>query len=432
MFFTQNKVLTALLSFFALALQIQVTLFAKDDYQGLRINLGDLTLPFIAVFILLSLILKKSSWPRWQRPFHILWPVALSAVMALALLNFYRLNDELSHWALVNKFIGWFVLMGYLGLGGWISTNTRLLDLKKFIRPLVCGFLLISAASCVMIFIHGYDLLPEKLLILIPPYSQLEALMGNRNAFAFLLVTLSIFTTLFSYKAPEILPRRLLILFWLLFPVFLFLNASRALWIATGPLMCYFIFLTRKDSLRLIILPFCLGGLLFFTLVPDSLRNVAQDPLARSELLYENNADEKNIHAGDSLRFKILNTALKTWQEHPVLGAGLGGGMRGQEIEYGQTLAVIDNSALWILTDMGLFGLSLFLGSFVAMLIALWRGTRTRAPDKALLMHCAFIMLLVFGVFSLVHELLYTRFIWFILGLSLAGPALKNQEVNQN
>ena len=51
---------------FALALQIQVTIFASDDYFGLRVSVADLLLPFAGLFIFVSLLNNKSNWPEWR------------------------------------------------------------------------------------------------------------------------------------------------------------------------------------------------------------------------------------------------------------------------------------------------------------------------------------------------------------------------------
>ena len=92
-----------LAGFLAIALQIQVTLFSSEDYLGLRVNLADFILPLLGLFILISLLLKRSVWPRWSGKFGY-WAIALlSAAMLLACVNGYLTLGHWSNWALVNK-----------------------------------------------------------------------------------------------------------------------------------------------------------------------------------------------------------------------------------------------------------------------------------------------------------------------------------------
>ncbi len=424
---------------FAIFLQIQITLLQTDDYLGLRINLADLLLPFVGIFILSSLLLKKSSWPHWQKPFSALWLVALTVVMTLSLMNGYRLSGELSNWALINKFTGWFILMAYLYAGAWLGTNHAETTTKALIKPLIFCFLFITSLSAASIIMAGYDLLPLPLArLVIPDYYQLESMMGNRNALAFLFAVVTVFTTVFSSRHPEIIPRWFLILFWSLFPALLCLNGSRAMWLAAILLLIYLGITNKQIFLRFIFLPLLFGSIFFVSVLHESQRNLIFSPFVSSSKLYnhslrEENSEQRdakneqpNIHNGDNVRLKIIESSLERWKQSPILGAGIGGGIAYQKEKYGETIDLIDNSMLWILTDMGLIGLAAFISCFAAMLVALWPYFREQKqvlpPERQTFLICTFLMLLVFGVFSLVHEILYTRFLWFILGLALALP----------
>ena len=170
------------------------------------------------------------------------------------------------------------------------------------------------------------------------------------------------------------------------------------------------------------LLPLILGSVLFIAALSENQRVVVFDPFNRTANLYGYTTSSENtqkplMHGGDNIRLKIIESSLEKWKERPFLGTGLGGGMAAQKEQYGEVIDVIDNTALWILTDMGLAGLFIFAASYASMLLALKRRIKSNAFAL-----CAFLMLLVFGVFSLVHEILYTRFFWFILGLALARP----------
>ncbi|GJL84461.1 MAG: hypothetical protein DHS20C02_02360 [Micavibrio sp.] len=416
---------------FAIFLQVQITLFETTDYAGLRINLADLLLPFTGIFILYSLLSNKTKWPHWQKPFGILWLVALTVVMTLSLMNGYRLSGELSSWALLNKFTGWFILIAYLYAGAWLATNYAEITIRPLIKPFVFCFLLISSVSAVSIIMVGYDLLPLSLArLIIPDYYQLESMMGNRNALAFLFAVITVFITIFSARHPDIIPRWSLILFWSFFPALLCLNGSRAMWLAAVLLLIYLGITNKQIFLRFIFLPILFGSIFFVSVLHEGQRNLIFTPFVSSSKLYNHTLrdtkEEQHIHGGDNARMKIIESSLERWQQSPIIGAGIGGGVAYQQVKYGETIDVIDNSMLWILTDMGLIGLVTFLACFAAMLAALWpyflEKKQALSPERQTFLICTFLMLLVFGLFSLVHEILYSRFLWFILGLALALP----------
>lgn len=416
----------------AVLLQIQINLLATDTYAGLRMNLADLLLPVTGVFILVSLLQKRTVWPQWKAPFGNLWPIVLTIVLTGALANYYLINETFSHWALVNKYAGWFVLMAYLYAGGWIGTNFSPHSAKSFIFPFALCFLVISGLSAISIVMAGHNLLPLPLArLIIPDYFQLEGLMGNRNALAFLFCVVMVFVTFFSAKHPDIVSRQFLILFWAFFPALLCLNGSRALWGTTLVLFTYLGLMHKKIFLRRVFLPALFGAIFFVAILHESQRSLIFVPFQSSSNLVNhtlrpNEENQPEIHGGDNIRMKILGSSFERWQQSPILGAGLGGGVKYQEVKYGEKIDIIDNSLMWILTDMGLVGVTAFLACFAAMLRALWPYYKNRkqeiSDERQTLMTCAFLTLLIFGLFSLVHEILYARFLWFILGLALSVP----------
>ncbi|MEM9470017.1 MAG: O-antigen ligase family protein, partial [Pseudomonadota bacterium] len=129
-------------------------------------------------------------------------------------------------------------------------------------------------------------------------------------------------------------------------------------------------------------------------------------------------------YKGDSNRLKILDHVFTMIKEKPVLGHGLGSVMLSQERETGSFIDLMDSTPLWLWAETGLIGLSFFLSFYTICLIRLFKAFNdnenneiTRAFTKG-----AFMMLLIFGLMSLFHELLYSRFFWLFLGMALAMP----------
>jgi O-antigen ligase len=146
-------------------------------------------------------------------------------------------------------------------------------------------------------------------------------------------------------------------------------------------------------------------------------------PVYQTSILFEEaeempaySADHQVVRDYDMPRLMIVQDAFELIRAHPLRGAGLGTALHEQKETQGRAIAVIDNSLLWVLTEMGPLGLFGFIWVYLVMLAALY------GKDKAPLSRAAFWLLLAFGIFSLFHEILYTRFLWFILGMALVAP----------
>jgi len=89
---------------------------------------------------------------------------------------------------------------------------------------------------------------------------------------------------------------------------------------------------------------------------------------------------------------------------------------------------VIHSTVLWILAEFGLVGFAVFAGVAMGIVHALWtRRVASVIPPPA---RVALLCLLGFGVASLVHDLLYQRILWLILGATLAVPAAPGRPVS--
>lgn len=124
---------------------------------------------------------------------------------------------------------------------------------------------------------------------------------------------------------------------------------------------------------------------------------------------------------------EIAKGAAQLIMKYPLQGAGLGSVLYFQEQEDAQTRNIIDNTGLWLLTETGLVGFGIFIASYIIMVLALTRNVENFRNPEDMLSLAALVILLCFGIFSLLHEILYTRFFWFILGMALAIPRTRPQ-----
>lgn len=427
-----QRLFTPLTTFaFAIALQLQITIFANDAYTGLRVNSADFLLPLVGLCILISLIAQRSKWPEWTPPFGY-WSLALlTLVFSYSLLNSYLLYGDVSQWALVNKFAGWFVLCAYIGLAAWLATNNP----RSFFGDFNIGFLFTFCAVALFGIAQYFVFWELDSTLLGSAPLSLEGFMYNRNAYAFLTITVLI-SCIFSpyglrYKKLE---KMLHIAFWVLLPLIIYFNSSRALWLCAVLLMP--LLLTQYKILKLRHVAVLIGiGIITAGICFPATQARGLKPLTQTIMLFVNEEDKSTvaqaIDADDSyndVRFNMLDDSFGLLEQHPIRGAGLGAILEEQKTKDVKILSVLDNTLLWILTEMGPLGLLSFVLVYFVMLKSMIgkKGEPIQNPEKMTIA-----LMVFFGVFSLFHEIMYTRFFWFLCGLSLVKSLAPDKKATE-
>jgi len=419
--------------FVAIALQIQITLSLYPDHVGLRLNLADIVLPFAGLVILTSLLLKKSAWPQWKIKHIYLWLGAISLIFIASFFQTYFLFEQWSTWAFVNKITGWFVLVSYFCLGGWIATNysDRLISLT--LKALFYFFLITATILITATFIQNFTPVSFRPWVWYP----LEGFMANRNAYAFLFLTILGLVTMDYLRGSQIFSKRLIYLFWGLAPFTLILNDSRAMMLSIIIFIPVMIFTHWQKEWRRLFL-FSLIGAFFFLgtygMNMDKLfvYNVQKIGVVKEAFKVTDSQKieklQKEIdYHGDNIRLKVLEDSFELLRERPLLGSGLGSLFIYQKEKRGEVVTITDNTALWLWVETGLPGLLVFLCFYFIIVKQLWQNRNSASPVRNTLSLSIFWMLIAFALMSQFHELLYSRFLWFFLGLTLASQAL-----NQN
>lgn len=416
-FFPFNNANSLIVFALAVALQIQVSLFAYGSYLGLRVNLADLMLPFLGVYVLISLFRKQSSWPVWSVKYFYVWGLCLAMVMTLALLNGYFTNGFLSHWALINKYFGFFILLSYLGLGAWIQTNATQKDNPPSV--FMAGFSGFFIATIFMSFITFVIQYFVPFSLWLPDYAW-DGFMANRNAFMVVFVMVFIFVIWNDSIKPPPIPTRLIYIFWLCLPTFLIYNSSRTAWVLLVPLLV-FLFVKNPVARARNVLPVLLIGIvlakgaLFLAANPYA-QTLPADQMRRLMIAV---TGEEVTHDGDQNRFIAIEDGLDLYTRHnPFIGAGLGSYKPFQSTKRGAFIDVIDFTGLWLLVETGLLGLLSFAGFFIVCALSLYKQGYKEGSSpyhRAML-----IFLIAFATISTLHEVMYTRFLWFAMGLALA------------
>lgn len=412
-----------------LLLQLQVSLFKTEDYLGLRFSAADLLLPFLGLFISFRLLRRRDRLPRWRIKGFYFWLAAFAAVMTYALLNGYQTIGAWDRWAVINKYAGFFVLLAYLGVGGWIGSRP-VGEWHRCITPsfiIVWGTILIGTLGSILWF----DI-QQNMSYILDRY-PLSAFMGNRNAFAFLsFCTLALLTT--TQLKSERPASPFLYLLWGLMPLFYIYNASRVGIIILPLLLCVALFLNPRMTIKAILPALLTGALLLYSLsgvISPYVKDTTLWHAGSAGALVKTGLSERNLtpeiaaekldYIGDQVRAKTYNDALSVWAQHKLTGGGIGSYRYYQMETRGQYSDIVDSTPLWLLAETGFIGLALFAGLF---LMALWRifAKVKSGQDPYGVYLGIFLMLMIFALMSLVHELLYTRFVWFFMGLALALP----------
>ena len=413
--------------FMAIILQIHINLFANGDYLGIRIGLADLFMPIIGIMVLISLIKNKSKWPQWSINKMYLWLAALIFVMSVSLLNGYLTNGYLSKWAFINKYIGLFLLVSYMMLGGWIVTNAKdsLKILTLFSNVFTGFFSLTVLMSVITLFLQYF--IPYPLWL---PNYPWDGLMVNRNAFMVIFV-LSLTLIICSYKDDKSTMHQLVIkVFWLCLPIFLVFNDSRTGWLAFTALIIVFFTKFPIKRARKIIPLLLIGTIIAYASYYVTTNTIVLQARQMKHLIkiIDNKGNSDLEYFGDQKRYVAVEDGMELYQEHnPIIGSGLGTYKPFQINKRGEFIDVIDFSGLWLLVETGILGLSIFSAFFI---ICAWSLYKTGFTKNHSGFHKAiFVFLIMFAFMAILHELIYTRVLWFIVGLALAFN-IKEKDTN--
>jgi hypothetical protein len=124
-------------------------------------------------------------------------------------------------------------------------------------------------------------------------------------------------------------------------------------------------------------------------------------------------ADASILGSSNVERFTSMVDGLRLFQSHPVFGAGLGFYI-GEQVKLGTPL-VIHSTPIWLLAEGGVITFAAFAVPFAIIFVNDWKRVHADVAAQAIIL-----MFTAFAVMSSVHELLYQRALWLLLGLCLS------------
>lgn len=412
----------------AACLQIQIDLFSTPSYPGLRINATDFLLPVSGLLILISILIKKSLFPRFKISGVYLWFASITVILLIALYRGMIHQGELPHWGFYNKVLGWFILMAYFSWGAWLAANATEKTVLYFFKIFIAFSCIVSAIGSSIIVLQDFNLIP-----LTVPYPY-PGFMANRNAFGLLVLCATVMLFIFQRGSTPLFSSNFERIFWFILPLAQIEIGSRSGWIVWALQMAVFIYMDRKYFAKKI-LPFLGAGIFLVTALwsvhPNFIfkQNQNKQFAAIFGLLRDfNNISDEEIQGkvfkyrtSDLMRITVGKLAIELWTEAPVLGAGLGTVQYEEPRRLHVYLDLVDCTPIWILSETGIVGFIIFSGFFGCVFFRLRHEIKETDSKTARMMMG---ILMTFAVMCVLHEILYTRFLWFFLGLTLAAPNL--------
>lgn len=327
----------------------------------------------------------------------------------------------LTQWALVGRFFGWFILLGYLATGYLIVSTHGRQGLRRLIETM-------SAVGASVVLVHAALRLSAPVFNLdyvIP--TNFEGFSQNRNAFAFQMSCLIALSIGYSRTSEKLLtPRRMSQsnVYGITIGVAILgimLSGSR-----TG-IITFAIILTTSlvfglGNRCLMVKAIVTAALLW--VIGWVLNYLMHIGLASGQLDLSNLQASMSSEASDQGRWAANLLGLKLWLTSPIAGIGMGVFLEKSAFAFGFPI-IIHSTPIWLLTEFGLFGLGIMFYTIYIFVNHL-RSSKALIPsDNALLL-----LIIAFVFFCQLHEILFQRILWFTIGALIALPKVSRGDIN--
>lgn len=420
------SIATAILVFFQIHVQVLGGV--------ININLADpfaiLSLAAVSVYMISSRTL-----PVWRiREFN----YVLVTITLLLIFGFFvgLTNIGVTQWALANRLTGWLVILGYLSAGYLIVSHMGKHGLRRLIESmiLVAAVIIIVRAFLRYFALNGWvelDYLPLNF----------EGYAGNRNAFAFqMLVCVTLLLAYYflfvkldrnnkNTLTKNVIVRnirvgkfdiknnhQLLVLSFLNGVILagIIFSGSRA-GLITGASLLIFALLFKLVERRMIALSIVFA--LIIWALPSIVVSVSPNIIEGNKSFIVGNKDFSfYVEHSDKERWETFTRAYNMWLQSPIIGSGLGVFIE-KSTEWSRYAINIHSTPLWILAEFGLVGVATFTWILFVFIYYLYKRGLDTPAHRILAM-----LVLVFLMFGLVHEIFYQRTFWLVIGAALAMP----------
>ena len=416
-----------------------------------NLNLAD---PF-AVLALAAVglhAMSTRSAPLWRFKYFNKFLVAVFLLLMLAFVN-GAFKIGITQWALTSRLLGWLVLMGYMGAGYLIVNYLGRHGLRRVFETMIAVGVTIVVYHAMLRWVVSVGWITG-----LPLTENFEGFAGNRNAFAFQMVICAIiimaYSTLylgserrhskrvffgFDSKSASRISRLFGINFniraviWALCLGVIYagiiFSASRAGIITILIIVTVALFGKFVDA-RFMLLGLAAGFVFWFTPLFAEFSflesNSGISPQSNSGISPQSNSgispqSKFSNDISDTERWESIFRGIEIWLDHPFIGAGLGVFIEQSEQWFNRPF-VIHSTPVWILAEFGIFGLLFFL-VFIFLFFKELSNRKFESKSKMIL----WMLVFSFVLFGLVHEVMYQRMFWFVIGAVLAAYAASSK-----
>lgn len=366
----------------------------------LNVNLADPLVIFGGALFLVAAV-RSGRLPRWRLAGLNAHIAAATVLIVAAFLHGWAAFGW-TEWAFVNRLVGWLVVLAYAATGALIAQRHGGRDMLLRCYAAVAIAIVVLDTALFSAFTAGLPV-PET----IGRY-RLEGFAQNANAFALQL--------LFAVAAVVAVARdgRIQGVALGVAITGIWFTSSRAGIGALAIVALAALWLRAIPAARVAgAVVGASAAIVFISWLPEILAALL-DTTPRQyhpPVVLRASDDVSNLERLESMR-----GALAMFEAHPIFGAGLGAFVESYIRAHGTPL-VIHSTPLWILAEMGVVGLLVLAAPFIRILKHEIRAHRRDGARVFLIL-----VLVGFAVMASVHELMYQRALWLLLGAALAVP----------
>jgi O-antigen ligase len=396
----------------ALAICLHFNIIVTIFSVPVRLALADLILPLALFFSVMASARTGLRRLRWLVPNFDLLLIGFLAWFAVSCFVGWFYSGQILVWAWGPKLLGTLVLVGYL-LAGLLVAEAGEEVRNSALLAFVATAWIVSLTVLVRFFVEINGAYP---------FGQMQwrpvGFSGNPNALAILLGT-ALIIQIFTASALTRVPQWIAVLGLAFITAAIFLTGSRSSYLGfvfSLPLM--FIFWERLDR-RVLLFGLMLSLPILLIASIDCDFFAVDTPIANSKPLGYASRNPIVVDSGVSQRWQATTTALELWREAPILGIGIGGFAYNNRKHDPGSFNTLHTSALWLLVETGIVGLLLF-GCILALLGWFLMKRACNSGDEITTAIC---VVLAFAVgASLGTEVIYQRYLWFLVGMVVALP----------
>ena len=385
--------ITAILAGIFMCFQIRAPLL-----NGMiTLNPADLIALIVAINVLIIAYIQRKLWDFWSN--HMMW-IGIFCFVLMIITGWFIgwINFGSNEWAFANRLLGLISVLSFLFFGASFRQHLSRHEQQLISKIMMLAFII---GGITQIFVSAY--LPQTILPFFNWSDLLSGFVGDRNAFSFLgLILITIAASTFTKGQNAFPMQKMLFIFIGIILAMVVISGSRTGWAGVVVLAASLFYFSRKGFLYVVISSSSFFYLFFLLQSEFSSEYVT---------ILSSNRDLNDLGEISNSRYLTWITGLNFFIENPLLGAGLGASIVKIDI-------VIHNLYLWVAGEMGIIGIFLCLPISYAIMTQAFSGL-LKSPSIYQVSLLSF--LLVFGAFSLTHDIIYQRILWFGIGYFMAS-----------